>query len=445
MSFPKFLGITVLSLFLSYAAFFGLYTALNPPNLPVIEASEDARWIATSQSLTDRTACKWIGICGGNHWRSSTRWFRKGKPPEQKTIQTSHSHRTDWRDAVVKPTNWTRSERLLREIPDYVFEYAPLVHLFSGEEFWPADIAKHLQHVTPCLNYTLLQSQRSNLTNPLYNLNIWEEGHNVFLTSNENPGQAPDWLKASTNVPEPSEAKPEAGIDSQSTIAWNGRMEGEYIDESAKREGWYEAGQGGSHAAIKRSTRSISRFDPAVLDVSKVAGNTRATDARDQKLSSPKSGKGGRSNAPALLITVDKGEGIIDAFWFYFYSFNQGNRVLNIRFGNHVGDWEHSMVRFQHGKPKALFLSQHTFGGAYSYEAVEKIGKRVSTFASRIATKANDRTACVIFRHWLPRHVCHTWHPPICPSPWPSTRRNRPWASLGSCPQHTCLHLRLQS
>jgi hypothetical protein len=35
------------------------------------------------------------------------------------------------------------------------------------------------------------------------------------------------------------------------------------------------------------------------------------------------------------------------------------------------------MVRFYKGRPKALFLSAHTAGEAYSYEAIEKQGKRV--------------------------------------------------------------------
>ena len=86
--------------------------------------------------------------------------------------------------------------------------------------------------------------------------------------------------------------------------------------------------------------------------------------------------RGGRSSAPAVLVTVNKGHGIVDAFWFFFYSFNLGNVVFNVRFGNHVGDWEHTAIRFQHGQPKAVFFSEHNFGSAYSYEAVEKIGKR---------------------------------------------------------------------
>ena len=73
-----------------------------------------------------------------------------------------------------------------------------------------------------------------------------------------------------------------------------------------------------------------------------------------------------------------KDDGVVDAFWFFFYSFNKSNSVFNVVFGNHVGDWEHTTVRFQHGVPKAIFFSEHSFGEAYTWEAVEKSGKRVS-------------------------------------------------------------------
>lgn len=76
---------------------------------------------------------------------------------------------------------------------------------------------------------------------------------------------------------------------------------------------------------------------------------------------------------------VEKDFGIVDAFWFFFYSYNLGSEVLNVRFGNHVGDWEHTLVRFQGGRPTAVFFSEHYFGEAYTYDAVEKIGQRVSS------------------------------------------------------------------
>lgn len=87
-----------------------------------------------------------------------------------------------------------------------------------------------------------------------------------------------------------------------------------------------------------------------------------------------------RSPAPAVLVVVDKGD-YLDAFWFFFYSFNLGNQVLGVRFGNHVGDWEHTLIRFEKssGKPIEVFYSEHEWGSAYKWEDAEKYDdKRVS-------------------------------------------------------------------
>lgn len=40
--------------------------------------------------------------------------------------------------------------------------------------------------------------------------------------------------------------------------------------------------------------------------------------------------------------------------------------------GNHVGDWEHTMVRFANGVPTGVWFSQHANGQAFRYSAVEK-------------------------------------------------------------------------
>ncbi|KAG7663669.1 VPS62 [[Candida] subhashii] len=78
-------------------------------------------------------------------------------------------------------------------------------------------------------------------------------------------------------------------------------------------------------------------------------------------------------DAPATLIVVDKGNGWIDAYWFYFYSFNLGPFVMGQGpYGNHVGDWEHSLVRFYKGEPIIVWMSAHGGGGAFYYHNLEK-------------------------------------------------------------------------
>lgn len=225
-----------------------------------------------------------------------------------------------WQDPLVlniksRPDDLASDPRVMHEIPQYVLDYAPLVHLYSEEQFWPCDIKEHLFHVTPELNYTPIKGlPRLNLTN-LDLLNQFAEGRYVYLTSNDNVEDRPDWLSGQINIPD------------------------DYTDDAA----------------------------------SDLSGSQSTTDM------SPKQSHGGHSDAPAVLLTVDKGDGIVDAFWFFFYSYNLGNVVFNVRFGNHIGDWEHTLIRFEHGKPQVVFVSEHFFGSAYSYSAVEKIGNRVST------------------------------------------------------------------
>ena len=222
-------------------------------------------------------------------------------------------------DALTRPEEINNDTLEDHRIPQYVLDYAPLVHLYSEEKFWPCDMAEHLLHVTPELDYTPIQARslNMNLTN-LDSLNQYDHGRHVYLTSDDNVEERPDWLGGQKNIPD------------------------DFVEESE----------------VDLYKRSRLR-----LWTKKVSRQTH----------------GGRSDAPAVLVMVEKGRGIIDAFWFYFYSYNLGNQVLNVRFGNHVGDWEHSLIRFQHGKPKLVFFSEHNFGEAYTYKAVEKIGKRVSS------------------------------------------------------------------
>ena len=242
-------------------------------------------------------------------------WFKDRVRAWSKICGSDHG----WKDTPVldiksMPQDLADHPRMKQEIPQYVFDYAPLVHLYSEEQFWPCDIKEHLFHVTPELNYTPIKGlPQLNLTN-LDLLNQFAKGRYVFLTSNDNVEDRPDWLGGQINIPD------------------------DYTDDAASDHAEFQSTMG-KH---------------------------------------PKQSHGGHSDAPAVLLTVDKGDGIMDAFWFFFYSYNLGNIVFNIRFGNHIGDWEHTLIRFEHGKPQVVFVSEHFFGSAYSYSAIEKIGNRVS-------------------------------------------------------------------
>lgn len=90
----------------------------------------------------------------------------------------------------------------------------------------------------------------------------------------------------------------------------------------------------------------------------------------------PEYGTGLIKNGPAILIIVDKGNGWVDAYWFYFYPFNWGPFIMgNGPWGNHIGDWEHSLVRFYMNEPKYLWMSAHGGGSAYQFSAIEKVKK----------------------------------------------------------------------
>ncbi|KAJ9623970.1 Vacuolar protein sorting-associated protein 62 [Taxawa tesnikishii (nom. ined.)] len=239
-----------------------------------------------------------------------------------------------WTSGTEDPNEWSEEERGLREIPQYVLDYAPYVHLFSGEHFWPCDIAEHLVHTSPHLNYTLIESMRDDRT--LDNLDeLNQYGRYVYLQSDDNVEERPGWLGGSKNIPEtPGDSNDENSADWPPTPPLIDHL----VPESLKK------------------------------------GDTDTPPAEHSG--------GGHSTAPAVLVVIPKADGIVDAFWFYFYSYNLGNQVLNVRFGNHVGDWEHTVVRFQGGEPISVYLSEHNFGTAYTYFAMEKYGKRPVTYSA---------------------------------------------------------------
>ena len=92
----------------------------------------------------------------------------------------------------------------------------------------------------------------------------------------------------------------------------------------------------------------------------------------------------GKTNAAVstAIIVNDHGAGNVDAFYMYFYAYNRGNVVLGQEIGDHVGDWEHNMIRFANGVPQAVWYSQHANGEAFTYDAVSKVGVRPIAYSA---------------------------------------------------------------
>ncbi|KAL8935433.1 MAG: hypothetical protein Q9216_005425 [Gyalolechia sp. 2 TL-2023] len=95
-------------------------------------------------------------------------------------------------------------------------------------------------------------------------------------------------------------------------------------------------------------------------------------------------GNGKTNGATSCVVVVnDRGSGYVDAFYFYFYAFNEGNTVFGQDIGDHVGDWEHNMIRFKNGIPQAIWYSQHSYGEAFTYSSVEKQGSRPIAYSAK--------------------------------------------------------------
>lgn len=272
----------------------------------------------SSFTASDRFSCRWLGLCGVSHVSGNTFNLEHVVHSEKQHDHiVSHLH-----EDLVLPgsSNDATTMREARQIPRYVLDHAPLIHLFSEETYWPSDIAEHLRHITPTVGYDFVQGDLAHpSTTNLMDLNKADGdiGWDTFLQSNDNILDMPEWLTSEYGIP----VQEEPTLTAQS-------------DTSA--------------------------------DMMKHKNNFTS---------------GGRSSAPAVLMVVDKGHGVVDAMWHFFYSYNLGNGVFGIRFGNHVGDWEHTVVRFHNGTPVEMFLSEHAGGASYTFRAMEKdaSGNRVSS------------------------------------------------------------------
>ena len=434
-----FAGFLVIAI--GYLALTGLSAHLNK-NANEAERKEDKAWVASSRNWIDRQVCRWLGLCGIGHLHEAGwTWddVEDGIPRE-------HQNTSDfWTSGPEDSDSWTDEERMRREIPQYVFDHAPYVHLFSGEHFWPGDLGDHISHTSPTLNYSEITDlgYRVNLTN-LNNLNAYEPGAHgrfMYMQSKDNVEEWPGWLGGSMNIPN----SPEIHRDEDEIVEWpgdefkdhgskkkmqhalgamdgsrlkdndvywgiptltiseNGRCggrsgftcEGSKFGQCCSIYGW--CGKGDAYCGEACDPLRGKCNDPfEIRPHPHFELRKRDSDSDDDTVH--KAPPAGRSAAPAMLIVVPKDDGIVDAFWFFFYSFNLGQTVLNIRFGNHVGDWEHTLIRFQHGKPIQVFLSEHNFGDAYAWHALEKYVPDPVGEGTMIGTWSNESAAQIAKR-----------------------------------------------
>ena len=113
----------------------------------------------------------------------------------------------------------------------------------------------------------------------------------------------------------------------------------------------------------------------------------------------PMSGSIGSATASTIIV-VPKLSNVTDVFYFSFFAFNRGNFLFGnpeLELGDHVGDWEHSTIRFDTSTspptPTQMWFSQHSYGQAFSWAALEKdsSGMRPYVYVAR-GTHANYAT-----------------------------------------------------
>ena len=404
--------------FLFIALSFGAWYApqvLNPVPPSKEKKREDKAWVSSSPYWLDRQTCRWMGLCGLHHIRSDPPFINKKDPgplSDDDNAVEGGDRRLELRSLPVlddidresaweilppprsqqklgKTTGPTKSTpkpneppkdskpKTLQTIPKYVLDYAPLVHLCSEEYFWPADIAEHVQHVSPYLEHPVEDDPtRLNLTEKISLNNIHdllnEYSSSVYLVSDNDVEHRPEWLYSNIGVPVPSDDEDYDDPD-KAKFSPDQPWEDDARDDAQRLTpptSWFDADR-------DRPLHRIS--DPRRLGHQPDLRTNRGPKRRHHNPLQARHNRpdeSGYSKAPAVLILVDKGSGIVDAFWFFFYSYNLGQTVLGIRFGNHVGDWEHAMVRFEHGVPRGIFFSEHEGGQAYAWNAVEKRGGR---------------------------------------------------------------------
>lgn len=95
--------------------------------------------------------------------------------------------------------------------------------------------------------------------------------------------------------------------------------------------------------------------------------------------------------------------------------------MLGNQLGDHVGDWEHNLVRFENGVPTAVWYSQHANGEAFAWKTVLKdvAGKRPLVYAANgshalyptpVSRPTLEQSSHVFIHARDARRDCHITH-----------------------------------
>lgn len=256
-----------------------------------------------------------------------------------------------------------------RPIPQFVLDYSPMVYLYSEENYYPGDIQTYINKFKLCVpskNFHSIEGLQSRIKE-LGAVEIPEEicihqDDDLLMAQNLSTFFDVDlkhtlqdktisiWFERNTRIPE-------FLINSKYFF-----MTKKYFNPKAD---------------------FLKGYKPRNMGVSPLSPSNLVVKYHYKK--NPKTGE----------YIVD----YIDAFWGLFYPFNEGAYVMGAGpWGNHLGDWEHVLVRFSHlahgFKPVAIWLSAHSGGFAYEFDKISKYdsnltpGKKPIVFSAK-GTHAN--------------------------------------------------------
>lgn len=297
----------------------------------------DKRWVSSSPYWIDRQTCRWLTLCGIHHLRSDPATHpshgRKNETGELGRLdlrRRSHWSQGGQTETLARPNaaSWGSARRRkegdpnhrdandLKEVPDYVLKYAPLIHLHSEEYFFPSDIADHVEHMVPYANGMPLNLSKPVSLDELHDLDAHPLP--IYLTSEEDVEDRPEWLHSEAGMPRPFVGDGEGGGDDGGPD--RPRSGDQYRGSGPPRHGttWWD---------VDKDHPLHHITEPRKGSGGRRGGRGPRIGPRNQQpLASPspmyKPDSSGYSDAPAVLVLVDKGSGILDAFWYGLLIFN---------------------------------------------------------------------------------------------------------------------------